>query len=85
MIFKDKGKVNRYYGKRINIFEVGIKDVSLEREFNRNFESKSDCFICKVIFMVRNCEVVVFWWLREEVCYFCGVEIKVVVVCKRRI
>lgn len=52
--------MNRYYGKRINIFEVGIKDVSLEREFNRNFESKSDCFICKVIFMVRNCEVVVF-------------------------
>lgn len=84
LIPKDKGKANKYYGKRTNTFEAGTKDASLERELNRNLESKSDCFICKVIFMVRNCEVAVLRRLREEVCYPCGVEIKVVAVCKRR-
>lgn len=73
LIPKDKGKANRYYGKRTNTFEAGTKDASLEREL-----------ICKVIFMVRNCEVAVLRRLREEVCYPCGVEIKVVSVCKRR-
>lgn len=82
LIPKHESKVEKYCTKRTNRFEAGTTDANLERELNGNLESKSDCFVCKVIFMVRNCEVPMLRRLREEVCYPCGVEIKVVAVYK---
>ena len=85
LIPKDNTKANRYSGKRKDKSEAGTKDVSLCKELNGSLEKKSDWFICKIIFMVRNCEVAILRRIKDELCYPCGVEIKIVAVYRNDI
>ena len=52
----------------------------LNEEANVSLERRGNGFMCKIIFAVRICEVAALRRVREELCYPCGVEIKVVAV-----
>lgn len=51
-----------------------------DEDANTSLDKGSKGFMCKIIFIVRNCEVATLRRVKEELCYPCGVEIKVVAV-----
>ena len=53
---------------------------SLNEDANVNLDKRGNGFICKIILAVRVCEVSALRRVQEELCYSCGVEIKVVAV-----
>ena len=59
--------------------EIG-KDETAEKELTEVSDGKKYGFMCKIMFMVRNCEVPLLRKVREELCYPCGVEVKIVAV-----
>lgn len=58
---------------------------SLNDEPNASLDKRSNGFMCKIIFIVRICEVAALRRVKEELCYPCGVEIKVVAVYSNEI
>ena len=52
----------------------------LNEETNASLDKRGNGFMCKIIFAVRICEVAALRRVQEELCYPCGVEIKVVAV-----
>lgn len=61
--------------------KICIKD----EDANASLDKASNGFMCKIIFIVRNCEVATLRRVKEELCYPCGVEIKVVAVYRNEI
>lgn len=57
-------------------------DESVDQGLKNVTDGKGREFMCKILFMVRNCELPTLRKLKEEVCYPCGVEIKIVAVQK---
>ena len=55
-----------------------VKD--LNEEANASLDKRGNGFMCNIIFAVRICEVSALRRVQEELCYPCGVEIKVVAV-----
>ena len=53
---------------------------TLNEEANATLDKSVNGFMCKIIFAVRICEVAALRRVQEELCYPCGVEIKVVAV-----
>ena len=58
---------------------------SLNEEANASLGKRSNGFMCKIIFAVRICEIAALRRVQEELCYPCGVEIKVVAVYRNEI
>lgn len=52
----------------------------LNEEANARLDKRGNGFMCKIIFAVRICEVASLRTVQEELCYPCGVEIKIVAV-----
>lgn len=76
LVFND---VDKRLGKRNFELKKEEGEISIRREgMDKEFDNYM--FMYKILFMVRNCEVFVFWKVKDELCYFCGVEIKIVVV-----
>ena len=65
--------------------EICVMDEYLDQELNQICDGKSDLSMCKILFMVRNCEVPTLRKVKEELCYPCGVEIKIVAVHRSEI
>lgn len=65
--------------------KICAKDDYLGQELNQICDGKSDEFMCKILFMARNCEVPTLRKVKEELCYPCGVEIKIVAVHRSEI
>lgn len=57
----------------------------LNEEANASLDKRKFGFMCKIIFAVRICEVAALRRVQEELCYPCGVEIKVVAVYRNEI
>ena len=60
-----------------------VKDFN--EEANASLERRGNGFMCRIIFAVRICEVAALRREQEELCYPCGVEIKVVAVYRNDI
>ncbi|XP_078362482.1 CST complex subunit CTC1-like isoform X2 [Oculina patagonica] len=60
--------------------EEKSKNHAKDEGANASLDKASNGFMCKIIFIVRNCEVATLRRVKEELCYPCGVEIKVVAV-----
>lgn len=58
---------------------------STDKGLHEICEGKSNGFVCKIIFMVRNCEAPTLRKVKEDLCYPCGVEIKIVAVCRSEV
>lgn len=54
------------------------KSKGLNVEANASLDKRGNGFMCKIIFAVRICEVAALRRVQEELCYPCGVEIKIV-------
>lgn len=61
------------------------KDCPNHEGAHTSLGSESNEFVCRIIFMVRNCEVATLRRMKEELCYPCGVEIKIVAVHRNKI
>ena len=60
-------------------------DESVDQGLENVTDAKGREFMCKILFMVRNCELPTLRKLKEEVCYPCGVEIKIIAVQKSEV
>lgn len=56
------------------------KDECLDKQVDEICDRKSGGFMCKMLFMVRNCEAPTIRKVKEDLCFPCGVEIKIVAV-----
>lgn len=56
------------------------KDECLDKQVDEICDRKSEGFMCKMLFMVRNCEAPTIRKVKEDLCFPCGVEIKIVAV-----
>lgn len=61
------------------------KDCTKDEGAHTSLEKESNGFVCRIIFIVRNCEVATLRRMKEELCYPCGVEIKIVAVYRNKI
>ena len=64
----------RNVGSKKEKSETCIKSEELDEKLDGN------AFICKILFMVRNCEVPTLRRMKDELCFPCGVEVRIVAV-----
>ena len=76
--------VDKRLGKRNFELKKEEGETSIRRE-GMDKELDNHTFICKILFMVRNCEVPALRKVKDELCYPCGVEIKIVAVHRSEI
>ena len=76
----DSQSKSRNFGNKKEKTETCGKDASTDTGLNEICDGKNNGFMCKVMFMVRNCEVPTLRKVKEELCFPCGVEIKIVAV-----
>ncbi|XP_068693359.1 CST complex subunit CTC1-like isoform X1 [Montipora foliosa] len=76
--------VDKRLDKRNSELKKEEGETSIRRE-GMDKELDNHTFMCKILFMVRNCEVPALRKVKDELCYPCGVEIKIVAVHRSEI